>query len=226
MIKAMILAAGRGERMRGLTETIPKPLLSVHGEPLIVHHIKKLAAVGIKDCVINLHYLAERIPEKLGNGQQFGLRLHYSYEKEKLETGGGVIQTLEFFDSQPFLLISSDVFTDYPFQTLLSMTKETSKSLAHLVMVDNPSHHQTGDFAIEKNGFLSFDGNKLNYAGIGWCHPALFSGYAHGQRRLVDILSSAIKLSRITGEYYTGQWINVDTPERLKLANHYPFESA
>ncbi|MCD8525114.1 MAG: nucleotidyltransferase family protein [Gammaproteobacteria bacterium] len=220
-MKAMILAAGRGERMRGLTETLPKPLLSVHGEPLIVHHIKKLATAGIKDCVINLHYLADTIPERLGDGRQFGLRLHYSYEKEKLETGGGIIQTLEFFDNHPFLLISCDVFTDYPFQTLLSMTKNTSESLAHLVMVDNPVHHQTGDFAIGKNGLLSFDGDKLNYAGIGWYHPALFSGYAHGYRQLGDILSSAIKLSRITGEHYAGQWINVDTPERLKLANDY-----
>lgn len=221
MIKAMILAAGRGERMRGLTETIPKPLLLVHGEPLIVHHIKKLAAVGIKDCVINLHYLADTIAQRLGDGNQFGLRLHYSYEKEKLETGGGVIQTLEFFDNQPFLLISSDVFTDYPFAALLSMAKNTSESLAHLVMVDNPAHHQTGDFAIGKNGSLSFEGDKLNYAGIGLYHPALFSGYAHGQRQLVEILSSGIKLSRITGEYYTGRWINVDTPERLKLANDF-----
>lgn len=184
----MILAAGRGERMGALTLETPKPLLLVNGQPLIVHHIKKLAAIGVQDCLINLHYLAEKIPEVLGDGHQFGVRLHYSYEVEKLETAGGIVQALDFFENQPFILMSADVFSDYPLEKLL----EIKTKYAHLVMVDNPRHHQQGDFAIDANGLLSLEGKKLNYAGIGLYHPKLFEHYAPGYRKLVDVMRDAI----------------------------------
>ncbi len=219
MTKAMILAAGRGERMGDLTQVTPKPLLVVNGQPLIVHHIKRLAAIGVKDCLINLHYLAEKIPGVLGDGSQFGLSLHYSYEHEKLETAGGIIHALQFFDHQPFILMSGDVLCDFPLATLLSMQTEG----AHVVMVDNPSHHQRGDFAIHRHGYLSLDGEKFNYAGIGLYNPRLFSGYAPGYRKLADVLRDGINKQVITGEHYSGRWLNVDTPERLALAHDMDF---
>lgn len=215
----MILAAGKGERMGTLTEKCPKPLLSVKGQPLITYHLKKLAAIGIKDCMINLRYLAEKIPQALGNGKQFGLNIHYSYEEEALETAGGIIQTLNFFDNQPFILISSDILTDYPFEKLLHHHFQSANVLAHVVMRDNPPHHPTGDFAIDENNFLSFEGNKLNYAGMGIYHPKLFESYSAGYRKLGDVMKDAITRQQITGEYYSGSWLNVDTPERLTLAN-------
>ncbi len=218
MIRAMILAAGRGDRMGGLTQNTPKPLLRVGGEPLIVHHIKRLVAAGVQDCLVNLHYLGEKIPEALGDGHQLGLRLHYSYEKEKLETAGGVIQALDFFNNQPFLLISADVFTDYPFERLVQLGMSELFPLAHLVMVDNPAHHREGDFALQKTGYVSFNGEKLNYAGIGIYRPQLFSGCLPGYCKLVDVMKAGILQQQVTGEYYAGSWINVDTSERLALA--------
>ena len=218
MTKAMIFAAGRGERMGELTHRTPKPLLLVNGQPLIVHHIKKLAAIGIKDCLINLCHLADKIPEVLGDGSQFGIRLRYSFEPEKLETAGGVIYALDFFEGQAFILMSGDVLCDYPLENLLKVTNQYPSSLAHLVMVDNPTHHREGDFALQPNGYLSLQGDKLNYAGIGLYHPKLFSGYDIGYRKLADVMQDAIAKQQLTGEYYSGRWLNVDTPERLALA--------
>ena len=143
MTKAMIFAAGRGERMGALTQECPKPLLLVRGRPLISYHLKKLAAIGVKDCLINLHYLGEQIRETLGDGSDLGINIHYSHETEKLETAGGIVQALNFFDDQPFILISGDIVTDYPFERLLSHS--LNDHLAHLVMIDNPSHHQAGE---------------------------------------------------------------------------------
>lgn len=218
--KAMIFAAGRGERMGELTKNHPKPLLGINGQPLIVYHIKKLAAMGIKDCLINLHYLGEKIQQALGDGRQFGLRLHYSHEKEKLETAGGIIYALDFFDNQPFILISADVFTDYPFEKLLKQLPvlDAKKIFGHLVMVDNPSHNAAGDFAIQSSGFLSSEGNKLNYAGVGIFHPELFAHYPPGYRKIGEVMLEAMHKQQLTGEHYQGGWLNVDTPERLAIA--------
>lgn len=221
MIKAMIFAAGKGERMGDLTKNCPKPLLKVGGQALIIHHIKKLAAMGIKECLINLHYLGEKIQHRLGDGQQFGLRLHYSMEAEKLETAGGIIYALDFFENQPFIIISADIFTDYPFEKILTqrLTIESKKILGHLVLVNNPPHNPAGDFALLPSTLLSLQGTKLNYAGIGLFHPQLFAHYSPGYRKIGDVMREAIGQQQLTGEYYPGKWLNVDTPERLILAS-------
>ena len=219
----MILAAGKGERMGELTRDCPKPLLQVRGQPLIAHHLKKLAAIGIKDCVINLRYLGEKIQAALGDGSQLNIRIHYSVETEALETAGGIIQALDFFENKPFILMSGDVLCDFPLERLLKVSNEhltpsLTPSLSHLVMVDNPSHHHDGDFALQADGFLSLEGEKLNYAGIGIYHPKLFENYAPGYRKLVDVMKDGISKHQFKGEYYSGQWLNVDTPERLAQA--------
>ncbi len=213
----MIFAAGKGERMGDLTRTCPKPLLMVHGQSLIVYHLKKLAAIGIKDCVINVRYLGEKIQQALGDGRQFGINIHYSIETEALETAGGIIQTLDFFDNKPFILMSADVFTDYPVEKLLGALTD-KKQLAHLVMVNNPEHHCQGDFSLNADGLLGLDGVKLNYAGLGIYHPKLFANHSPGYRKLGDVLKEVISKKQITGEHYFGPWLNVDTPERLALA--------
>lgn len=220
----MIFAAGKGERMGGLTRACPKPLLKVNGQSLIVYHLKKLAAIGVKDCLINVRYLGEEIQQALGDGSQFGIHIHYSVETEALETAGGIIQALNFFEDQPFILMSADVFSDYPLEKLLNVLND-KKRLAHLVMVDNPSHHQQGDFAIQTDDFLSLEGEKLNYAGIGIYHPQLFGNYAPGYRKIGDVLKEAISKKQVTGEYYAGRWLNVDTPERLALAARVSLKS-
>ena len=218
----MIFAAGKGERMGELTKACPKPLLLVSGQPLISYHLRKLAAIGVQDCMINLRYLGEKIQQALGDGSQFGLRLHYSYETEALETAGGIIQVVDFFENKPFLLMSGDILCNYPLEKLVKVSKDEmgapTKRLAHLVMVDNPKHHREGDFSLGSDNFLGLEGEKLNYAGLGIYHPKLFENYAPGYRKLGDVLKEAIVKKQITGEYYSGQWLNVDTPERLALA--------
>lgn len=222
MIKAMIFAAGKGERMGHLTQQIPKPLLKVQGQPLIAYHLKKLAAIGVQECLINVRYLGDKIQHTLGDGRAFGLRIHYSVETEALETAGGVIKALDFFENSPFILMSADVLSDYPLEKLLEKLSRKSSHLAHLVMVDNPAHHQEGDFALRENGFLTLEGEKLNYAGMGIFHPALFKNYMPGYRKLGHVLREAILENKITGEHYHGKWLNVDTPERLALAQKEP----
>ena len=218
MIKAMILAAGKGERMGDVTQACPKPLLMVRDQPLIVYHLKKLAAMGVTDCVINVRYLGEKIQEALGDGSQFNIRIHYSIETEALETAGGIIQTLDFFEGKPFILMSADVFSDYPLEKLLKVSFQHLTLSGHLVMVNNPAHHREGDFSLDADGFLSLEGEKLNYAGVGIYHPKLFENYAPGYRKLVDVMREAIARKQMTGEYYSGYWLNVDTPERLAQA--------
>ena len=223
MIKAMILAAGKGERMGELTRDCPKPLLMVRDQSLIVYHLKKLAAIGVKDCVINVRYLGDRIQQALGDGHQLGIHIHYSVETEALETAGGIIQTLDFFEGKPFILMSADVLSDYPLEKLLKdgmgdRRIALTKRLAHLVMVNNPAHHREGDFALNADGFLSLEGEKLNYAGIGIYHPELFENYAPGYRKISEVMKEAIIKQQMTGEYYSGDWLNVDTPERLAQA--------
>lgn len=232
--KAMIFAAGRGERMGELTRDTPKPLLLVNNQPLIVYHIKKLAAIGITDCLINLHYLAEKIPEALGDGSQFGLRLHYSYEKEKLETAGGIIYALPFFENQPFILISADVFTDYPFENLLNQASRlySKEVLAHLVLVENPPHAPLGDFALTPSSLLSLEGEKLNYAGMGIFHPQLFSSYPQGYRKVGEVIRDGIMNKKVSGQGLNSlprcldpyTWLNVDNLDRLLMARLCDFD--
>jgi MurNAc alpha-1-phosphate uridylyltransferase len=209
----MILCAGRGERLRPLTDDCPKPLIPVGGRPLVEHHLRALARAGFADVVINQGWLGEQLPEALGDGARFGLAVVYSEEGwPALETAGGIIQALPLLGPSPFLVINGDVWTDFPLATLALRERD----LAHLVMVDNPVHHPDGDFCLA-GGRLSCaqDAGRLTYSGIGIFHPALFDGLEPGPRPLAPLLRDAINAGRVSGEHYRGGWLDVGTPERL-----------
>ncbi len=212
-MKAMILAAGRGERMRHLTETLPKPLLKVNGKPLIQYTIEKLVAAGFNDIVINLAYLGHKIRDFAGNGQDFGCQIRYSDEgNSALETAGGVRHALPLLGDAPFLLINADIACDYPLITL--KTHRVKK--AHLVLVSNPPHHPEGDFHLQTDGILAEHGaNKLTYSGIGVFHPSLFSSLPSRPLKLGAVLRHNMPSPDITGEKYQGFWMDIGTPERL-----------
>jgi MurNAc alpha-1-phosphate uridylyltransferase len=213
-MKAMILAAGRGERMGALTAAVPKPLLTIGGTPLIEHHLQRLAAVGVHDVVINLSYRGAKISARLGDGRRFGLRVAYSEEGEPpLETGGGIIHALPLLGSAPFLLINSDVFTDFH----LGAFTETKHST--LMLVPNPEHHPRGDFGLDASGNVSSTPPLLTYSGIAVLDPALFEGFAPGRRPLKPILDAAIEQRALRGLPYDGLWMDIGTPERLTEVN-------
>ena len=215
-MRAMILAAGRGERMRPLTDQTPKPLLEVAGSALIIHHLLKLAELGVERVVINHAWLGAKIEEALGNGSNFGLEICYSVEPEGgLETAGGIIQALPLLGDQPFLVINGDVWCDYPFSRLSSQFK----GLAHLVMVDNPAHHPQGDFNLSE-GELGMEGELLlTYSGIAVFKPEFFLGCEPGHLALAPLLRQRIALKQVSGEYYSGRWCDVGTPQRLEQLN-------
>ncbi len=214
-MKAMILAAGQGMRMRPLTDHTPKPLLKIKNKALIIYHLEALAKHGVKDVVINVSYLAEQICQALGDGSDFGVRIHYSFEPELLETGGGIFQALTLLNDAPFIVISADLWTDYPLQQLpIQMT-----SLAHLIMVDNPNYHPKGDFFLRDGKLFLEGGPKLTYASMGVLHPNLFKGCKPEKFRLGDLLFPAIARGEITGEHYQGRWENLGTPEQLEKLN-------
>lgn len=217
-MRAMILAAGRGERLRPLTDTTPKPLIEVGGKPLIAHHLERLAAAGFRDVVINLGWLGEQIPAALGDGRRFGLSIHYSPEPPgALETAGGIVHALEWLGDAPFLVISGDVLCDYPFETL---DPPETNALAHLVMVDNPPHHPNGDFGII-DGRLAIDAAcKLTFSGIGVFRPELFTALESGVRPLRPVLENAITAGTVGGEHYRGRWFDTGSPERLEAARN------
>ena len=210
----MILAAGRGERMRPLTDHTPKPLLQVGGKPLIVWHIEKLQAAGFHDIVINHAHLGKKIEATLGNGADFGVSIQYSPEPEAFETAGGIAQALPLLGIEPFLVVNGDVFTDYDFKQLEQSLNENL--LAWLVMITNPEHHPTGDFAL-LDGLVQENGEqRLTFSGIGIYHPSLFSGITRGEKaRLAPILREAMRSGKVGGEYYEGRWVDVGTPQRL-----------
>ncbi len=210
-MKAMILAAGRGERMRPLTDTTPKPLLKVNGLCLIEYHINNLVRSGMTDLVINHAYLGQQIEEKLGNGQAYGARISYSAETQALETGGGIYQALDMLGKAPFILVNGDVWCDYHFDTL----KLSPNNLAHLVLVSNPMQHPQGDFALANNKVLNQGEDKLTFSGISVLSPALFNNCQAGRFPLAPILRQAINEGRVSGEHYTGTWVDVGTPGRL-----------
>ena len=212
---AMILAAGIGERLFPLTLTVPKPLIEVKGKALCVYHIERLASIGVKDIVINTHYLAEKIQTYLGNGNAWGVNIAYSEEKEKLDTGGGIANALPLLGDGPFILVNSDVYTDYDF-TQLSLNEN---DLARLVLVSNPEHHLEGDFVLTGEGYVhakTAAQPTLTYAGIGLYHPALFTRESEKTFPLTKVLNPAIKEKRISGEHFQGQWVDVGTPARLE----------
>lgn len=215
-MKAMILAAGRGERMRPLTDTVPKPLLTVNCKYLILCTIFRLRAAGVVDLVVNIAHLAEQIVAALGDGSKFDVRIRYSREQEALETAGGIAWALPLLDDAPFLVVNSDIYCDYDFAPLAARAQTLSaREPAHLVLVDNPPHHPLGDFAL-RGGKVCRDGAKLTFSGIGAYHPALFADIARGEkRRLAAQLAQPIAQGRVGGEHFRGEWVDVGTPERL-----------
>lgn len=218
-MKAMILAAGRGERMRPLTDTLPKPLLKVAGKMLIEYHLEKLKSAGISEVVINHAWLGEKIEQSLGDGSRYGLSIHYSAENEALETAGGIINALPILGKdEVFVVINGDIFCDYDISTL-----PTSLSgLAHLLLVNNPLHHPEGDFSLTKSGAVEQTGeNKLTFSGIGVYHPDLFKGYAKGKLALAPVLRKAMEQHQVSGESYQGIWHDIGTPERLNELDLY-----
>jgi MurNAc alpha-1-phosphate uridylyltransferase len=217
-MKAMILAAGRGERMRPLTDTTPKPLLAAGGRPLIEWHLERLARAGIRDIVINHAHLGARIEQALGDGGRYGVRIAYSPEPEgALETAGGIANALPLLGFPPFLVVNGDIWCDYDFGHAADIAGELQRSgrLAHLLLVPNPPHHPQGDFGRD-GGRVSREGHMLTYAGIAVFQRALFEGIAAGDRaRLAPLLYAAVERGEVSGDYYWGRWTDVGTPERL-----------
>ena len=213
-MKAMILAAGRGERMRPLTDHIPKPLLKVGGKSLIVWHLERLAKAGFKEVVINYAHLGEQIEQALGDGSVWGLNVQYSPETSALETAGGIANALPLLGDAPFLVVNGDVFTEVDFGAL----QLVSPNLAHLVMVDNPPQHPDGDFVVDSGKVTNQGNHKLTFSGIGIYHPALFVDVERGQAaKLAPLLRSAMIKGLVTGEHYQGIWHDIGTPERLSF---------
>jgi MurNAc alpha-1-phosphate uridylyltransferase len=223
-MKALVFAAGKGERMRPLTEHTPKPLLWVRGKPLIAWHLEKLAAIGVRDVVVNTSWLADRFAPALGDGAHWGLRLHYSHEgAEPLETGGGLLHALPLLGDAPFIAVNGDIWCDLDFATL----PREPAGLAHLVLVDNPGHNARGDFALAGERVLSEGEPSLTFSGIGVYRPALLAGWRNviGETpgadqvpprfKLAPLLRAAMRERNVTGEHFTGAWTDVGTPERL-----------
>ena len=212
----MILAAGRGERMRPLTDTMPKPLLKIAGKALIQHHIENLARAGISEIVINHGVRGDMIEQYLGDGAGFGVTIQYSAEGDApLETAGGIIQALPYFNDQPFLAVNADVYTDFDF-SLLTLPPDSD---AHLVLVENPDHHPHGDFSLSGTILSNAGTEKLTYSGIGIYHPGFFSGYPDGPRSLASLIRRAADLQRVTGQRFNGLWADIGTPARLQKIN-------
>ena len=212
-MKAMILAAGKGERLRPLTLHTPKPLVRAAGVPLIEYHVRALAAAGFTELVINHAWLGQQIEDYLGDGERFGVRIAYSAEGEPLETGGGIFKALPLLGDQPFVLVNGDIFTDYPFAQL----RRPLSGLAHLVLVANPTHHAGGDFCLQ-GGQVSDaqagEGN-LTYSGLAVLSPALFAECQPGAFKLAPLLRQAMAVGQVSGEQFAGCWVDVGTHERL-----------
>lgn len=215
----MILAAGRGERMRPLTDTVPKPLLKAGGKPLIEYGIEKLVAAGFDELVINVAHLGAQIMETLGDGKRFGANIVYSNEGEKgLETAGGIIKALPLLGEEPFLVINSDIACDFP----LAKLKRQSFKLAHLVLVENPGYHPEGDFSLGDDGQLGIAGhNRHTFCGIGVYDPKLFFELESGTVKLGPILKAAADKGLVSGEKHEGLWMDIGTPERLQELEDY-----
>jgi N-acetyl-alpha-D-muramate 1-phosphate uridylyltransferase len=211
--RAMLLAAGRGERLRPITDTLPKPLVAIAGKPLIVHHLEALGRAGIRDVVINLSWLGEQIRAALGDGGRFGLRIAYSEEGPvPLETGGGIQRALPLLGPEPFLVVNADVWTDMDFGTLLTLEDGAD---ARLLLAPNPPHHPRGDFGLEGRLIVQRDAERFTYTGVGVYRPQLFAGCAPGRFPLLPLLQRAIAARRLQGEVYRGEWLDIGSPDRL-----------
>ncbi|TVP87443.1 MAG: nucleotidyltransferase family protein [Pseudomonadaceae bacterium] len=217
-MRAMVLAAGKGERMRPLTLHTPKPLLPVAGKPLLQWHLEALARADIRQLVINHAWLGEQIEARFADGAALGVDIQWSREAEPLETGGGIRQALPLLGAQPFVLVNGDIWTDFDFSGLqLPVGK-----LAHLVLTDNPPHHPEGDFVLQQGVVTNPDAEQcgLTYSGIAVIHPALVASQVPGRFALAPLLRAAADSGQLSGEYFAGNWIDVGTPERLQQATH------
>lgn len=220
---SMILAAGRGERMRPLTDRVPKPLLEVIGRPLIEYHIEKLATAGIRRIVINHAYLGQQIEKALGDGTRWHVDIRYSAEREALETAGGIANALDLIDAEVFTVINSDVFSDYDYANLAARTTQLQNDtahVAHLVLVDNPSHHLQGDFGLKNDHIRTDSADKLTFSGLAVYRREMFCSISAGERApLAPLLQAEARAGRATGEHYAGHWADIGTPERLACLN-------
>ncbi|HFC30116.1 MAG TPA: nucleotidyltransferase family protein [Oceanospirillales bacterium] len=218
-MRALILAAGKGERMRPLTLFKPKPLLEVCGIPLIEYHIINLKKAGFKQIVVNVSWLAQQIMQRLGNGSQFGVEIRYSYEGEKpLETGGGMLKALPLLNNEAFLVVNGDIFTDFDFSEISIQDDK----LAHLVLVKNPAHNPNGDFALTEDNLLTNNNSqqKLTYSGIGIYHPKLFKEAQAGKFSVIPLVKQAIAKNLVSGQIHQQQWDDIGTIERLTAINN------
>lgn len=217
-MKAMILAAGLGQRMRPLTDHLPKPLLCLADKPLLQYHLEALARAGISEVIINLAYLGHKIRDFVGDGSRFGLQVHYSEEPEPLETAGALLKALPLLGNEPFLLINGDVWTDFDLCQLSRSTLAAGID-AHLVLVPNPDFHPKGDFSLNSDNILmeEADSPRFTFAGLSLIHPRLISEYPHQRPKfpLVEVLRHAIAKGRISGSLYEGRWSDIGTPGRL-----------
>lgn len=215
-MKAMILAAGLGKRMRPLTNTCPKPLLPVGDKPLIVHHLERLEQAGVRQVVINVSHLADQIIEALGDGSQWGLELQFSRETIPLETGGGIRQALPLLGEAPFLLVNGDVWCE----TLPAQRALQGNDLAHLMLVDNPEHHPEGDFCLDNGRVYTQGQPKLTFSGLSIIHPTLLADHPIEAFALAPLLKTAMQQGRVSGEHFNGKWVDVGTPQRLTALDH------
>jgi N-acetyl-alpha-D-muramate 1-phosphate uridylyltransferase len=209
----MLLAAGRGERLRPITDTLPKPLVEVAGKPLIVYHLEALAKAEVRDLVINLSWLGEKIRAALGDGSRYGVHITYSEEGPvPLETGGGIHRALPLLGPGPFLVVNSDVWTDVDFSCVLTLEQGAD---ARLLLAPNPPHHPRGDFGLEGDLVVEREADCFTYTGIGVYRPELFAGCAPGKFPLLPLLKRAIAARRLRGEVYRGEWLDIGSPDRL-----------
>ena len=212
-MKAMILAAGRGERLRPLTDVTPKPLLEVQAKPLIVHHLEALSAAGFSEVVVNLSWHGKQIRDLLGNGAAFNLSIEYSEEPEALETAGGIQQALPLLGER-FIVVNADIFTNYDFTRLMHLD-----SVAHLVLVENPQHHADGDFTLNES-MIGIEGSpRYTFSGISQYQSSFFSGLTPGKQALAPLLLAAAEEHQVTGEIFRGDWTDIGTLERLNALN-------
>ncbi len=214
-MKAMILAAGRGERLRPLTDHTPKPLIQAAGKPLIEYQIEALARAGIHHIIINHAYLGEQIERQLGTGSRWGVTIDYSAEDEALETGGGIFKALPLLGDAPFVVVNGDIWTDFDYSQLQLEVGD----LAHLVLIKNPPHNPKGDFVLKQGRVVEAETVRYTFSGIGLYHPALFTNCTASAFPLAPLLRQAITAGSVAGEYFEGNWIDVGTPQRLEALN-------
>ena len=224
-MKAMILAAGLGSRMRPLTDHLPKPMLAVGGKPLIVWHLERLKQCGFSEVVINVAWKGGKLIEALETGEQLGLSIQYSDEREEgaLETAGGIIKALPLLGDEPFLVVNGDIWCDYDFQ---SVSPIKQGDLCHLVLVNNPPHHLEGDFKLSDDRIQYVGNEKLTFSGIGYYHPKIFEGLAYGKQPLLPIFRKAMDAGMVSGEKHESVWQDIGTPERLVALDEELMENA